>query len=457
MAKTLRLHRRSMLAVVVVCLAATAAESQPPLEDWPPPGRERGGGPPDFASPRFARSDDMNILIDAWATLEQGRRTFRYDNFGNEVFWGGELGLHEAIAGAANGGVGPGVSPAMALELGLKVDVEALPGSLVRDLRRGRVDLDDPAVTIALLSLDAVVGVRGFFENERLTSIGITCALCHSTVDDSFAPGIGHRLDGWANRDLDVGKIIASAPSLDPFVELLGLDANSIRGVLEGWGPGKFDAHLILDGKSAPVLIPPAFGLAGVNLHTSVGWGSVTHWNAFVAVLEMQGQGTFYDPRLNDPVQYPVAARNGLFDVRPDKDLVTPKLGPLHLYQLALPAPRPPKGSFDRAAAKRGEAIFNDRARCAQCHVPPLFTEPGWNMHRFDEIGIEPDHAARGPEREYYRTTPLRGLWTRMRGGFYHDGRFATLADVVEHYDRVLGLGLSSAEKADLIEYLKSL
>ncbi len=456
MAKTVRIRRRTALVFVAACLAATAAESQRPMGDWPPHAAERRG-PPDFASPRFARSDDMNILLEAWATLEQGRRTFRYDNFGNEVFWGDRLRLHEAIAGAPNGGVGPGVSPAAALELGLKVDVEALPDSLVRDLRRGRVDLDDPAVTVALLSLDAVVGVRGFVEEGRLTSIGITCALCHSTVDDSFGPGIGRRLDGWANRDLDVGKIIAAAPSLDPFVQLLGLDADSIRAALESWGPGKFDAHLILDGKSQPVLIPPAFGLAGVNLHTSLGWGSVTHWNAFVAVLEMQGQGTFYDPRLNDPTQYPVAARNGLFEVRPDEDLVTSKLGPLHLYQLAISAPRPPKGSFDRAAAKRGEAIFNDKARCAQCHVPPLFTEPGWNMHRFDEIGIDRSHAERGPEQEYYRTTPLSGLWTHTRGGFYHDGRFATLEDVVAHYDGVFGLGLSSAEKADLIEYLKSL
>jgi len=456
MVRTPRVIRHSVLAVAAACLAVTAAESQRPPNDWRPPQSERGG-PPDFASPRFARSDDMNVLLGAWATLEEGRRTFRYDNFGNEVFWGDQLRLHEAIAGAANGGVGPGVSPAAALELGLKVDVEALPESLVRDLRRGKVDLEDPAITVALLSLDAVVGVRGFVEDGRLTSIGITCALCHSTVDDSFAPGIGRRLDGWANRDLDVGAIIASSPSLEPFVRLLGRDESSIRKDLEGWGPGKFDAHFILDGQSAPVLIPPAFGLAGVNLHTSLGWGSVTHWNAFVAVLEMQGQGTFYDPRLNDPVKYPIAALNGLFDVRPDEDLVTTKLGPLHLYQLAIPAPKPPKKSFDAAAAERGEAIFNEKADCARCHVPPLFTEPGWNMHRFDEIGIEGAHAARGPEDEYYRTTPLRGLWTRMRGGFYHDGRFATLEDVVAHYDGLFGLGLSAAEKADLVEYLKSL
>src|SRR5690606_23062944 len=315
---------------------------------------------------------DLNVLLTAWSALEEGRRTFRYDNFGNQVFWGDQLRLHEAIAGEANGGVGPGVSPAAALELGLKVDVEALPDRLVRDLRRGNVDLDDPAVTVALLSLDAVVGVRGFVENGRLTSVGITCALCHSTVDDSLAPGIGHRQDGWANRDLNVGAIIASSPSLEPFVQLLGRDADSIRADLESWGPGKFDAHFILDGKSAPVLIPPAFGLAGVNLHTSLGWGSVTHWNAFVAVLEMQGQGTFDAPRLEDPQKFPVASRNGLFDVRPEEDLVTPKLGPLHLYQLALPAPEPPRRSFDRAAAERGEALFEGKAGCAECHVPPL-------------------------------------------------------------------------------------
>ncbi|MGH8194294.1 MAG: hypothetical protein ACREQ8_07845, partial [Woeseiaceae bacterium] len=209
------------------------------------------------------------------------------------------------------------------------------------------------------------------------------------------------------------------------------------------------------DGKSAATLLPPAFGLAGVNLHTWTGWGSVTHWNAFVANLEMQGQGTFYDPRLNDPIKFPIAAQSGSFDVRHDPDLVTAKLAPLQVYQLSLPAP-PPRGSFDRAAAERGEALFNGKADCSRCHVPPLYTEPGWNMHLPEEIGIDSFQADRSPD-EHYRTAPLKGLWTHSAGGFYHDGRFATLGDVVDHYDRFFALGLTSAERDDLVQFLNSL
>jgi hypothetical protein len=398
--------------------------------------------------------------------IAEGQDAFRYDNFGNEAFWGDQLRLHEAIAGAANGGAGPGASPAAALALGLKVDSAALPPSLRQKVRRGRVDLDDPAVTVQLLALDAVVGVKGFVDDSgTLRSIGITCALCHSTVDDSIGEGIGRRLDGWANRDLDVGAIIAASPSVAPFARLLGVSEETVRDVLRSWGPGKFDAALILDGRPfrpdgspAAVLIPPAFGLAGVNLHTSTGWGSVTHWNALVAVLEMQGKGTFYDPRLDDPSKFPVAAATGFGNVRHDPDLVTPKLAALHFYQLALPSPAPPRGSFDPDAAERGEALFapNGKARCAVCHVPPLFTEPGWNLHTPDEIGIDAFQASRSPD-ERYRTAPLKGLWTHTKGGFYHDGRFETLIDVVEHYDSFQRLGLSDRDKRDLVEYLKSL
>jgi len=409
---------------------------------------------------------ELAVWENTFEMIADGQETFRYDNFGNEDFWGDRLRLHEAIAGEANGGVGPGIAPATALELGLKVDSAALPPSLVQRLRRGRVDLEDPAVTVQLLALDAVVGVKGFVDDGgRLRSVGITCALCHSTVDDSVAEGIGRRLDGWANRDLDVGAIIAAAPSVAPFVQLLGVPEDTVRDVLRSWGPGKFDAALILDGQpfrpdggSAAVLIPPAFGLAGVNLHTSTGWGSVTYWNALVAVLEMQGKGTLYDPRLDDAGKFPVAAANGFGNVRHDPDLVTPKLAALHFYQLALPAPAPPRGSFDRRAAERGEALFasDGKARCATCHVPPLFTEPGWNLHTPDEIGIDDFQASRSPD-ERYRTAPLKGLWTHTKGGFYHDGRFETLMDVVEHYDSFQHLGLSDREKRDLVEYLKSL
>ena len=396
--------------------------------------------------------------------VERGRQIFRFDTFGDEDFWGGTLQLHKAIAGERHGGVGPGVSPGTALAVGLKVDVDALPQRLVASLKHGRVDLDDPATTVALLRLNAVLGVTGLFDGAgRLQSMGIQCALCHSTVDDSLAQGIGRRLDGWANRDLNVGAIVALAPNLQPITDLLGVSDATARAVLNSWGPGKFDASLLMDGipfrpdgGSAATLIPPAFGLAGVNLHTWTGWGSVTHWNAFVANLEMHGKGTFYDPRLNDQTQFPVAARAGFGNVRNTPDLVTPKLAALHLYQLAIPAPAPPAGSFDAAAAARGEALFASKARCATCHVPPLFTEPGWNMHTGAEIGIDDFQANRSPDR-HYRTAPLRGLWTHTKGGFYHDGRFATLADVVDHYNAAFALGLTGSEVVDLVEYLKSL
>jgi hypothetical protein len=292
-------------------------------------------------------------------------------------------------------------------------------------------------------------------------------------VDNSFAPGIGRRLDGWANRDLNVGAIVALAPNLQPFADLLGVDQTTVRNVLNSWGPGKFDAELALDGKafnpqqvtdgavtgtnvSGSSLIPPAFGLAGVNLHTWVGWGSVTHWNAFVANLEMHGKGTFYDPRLNNAAQFPVAAKAGFADVRNSPDLISPKLPALHFYQLAIPAPAPPKGSFDQAAATEGKKLFEGKAQCSTCHVPPTMTEPGWNMHTAADVCIDDFQASRGPD-DRYRTSPLNGLWTHTKGGFYHDGRFPTLLDVVNHYDTCKNLGLTSEEKSELVQYLLSL
>jgi hypothetical protein len=422
------------------------------------------------ASVASGNASQFDCVVEANSQLmiEEGRHTFRFDTFGDEAFWGDTLQLHRAIAGSANGGVGPGVSPTTALSVGLKVDIDAIPQQLQQRARRGQVDLNDPATTLALLRLNAVVGVTGFFEGDTLRSVGIQCALCHSTVDDSFAPGIGHRLDGWANRDLNVGAIIALAPNLQPVADLLSLGGTpvnvaTVRTVLNSWGPGKFDAELILDGKafrpdgkSAATLLPPAFGLAGVNLHTWTGWGSVTHWNAFVANLEMHGKGTFFDPRLDNPAKFPIAAAANFDNVRNDPDLITPKLPALHVYQLAIPAPTPPAGSFDPGAATRGKDVFNNQAQCARCHVPPLFTEPGWNMHTAAEIGIDNFQALRSPD-ERYRTSPLRGLWTHTKGGFYHDGRFATLADVVEHYNTHLSLALTEQQKRDLIEYLKSL
>src|SRR5262249_50025353 len=324
------------------------------------------------------------------ALVSQGQQTFRFDTFGDESFWGDTLHLNQAIAGANNGGVGPGLSPKQALALGLKVDVDALPASVQQGILDGTVNLDDPATTLALLKLNAVVGVKGFFDsNGNLSSVGIECALCHSTVDNSLAPGIGHRLDGWANRDLNVGAIIGLSPNLDPVAALLHTDVATVQHVLASWGPGKFDAELFMDGKafspdnvSGAVLIPPAFGLAGVNLHTWEGWGSVTHWNAFVANLEMHGHGTFFDPRLDDATQFPIAAENHFGHVTSEQDRITEKLPALHFYQLALPAPAPPKHSFDEAAADRGSDLFVGKAKCASCHTWGLFTEPGWNMHK---------------------------------------------------------------------------
>jgi hypothetical protein len=396
--------------------------------------------------------------------LREGRRTFRYDTFGDEGFWGGALKLHQAIAGEKHGGTGPGVSPKTALSVGLKVDSDALPPALVAKLKAGKVDLDDPATTLALLERNSVVGLTGFFDKKKvLTAVGIQCSFCHSTVDDSLAPGIGRRRDGWANRDLNVGAIIALAPDLSVVTTLLGVDDATLRKVLNGWGPGKFDAEVFLDGKAlrpdgkpAATLIPPAFGLLGVNLHTWTGWGSVTHWNAFVAVLEMHGKGTFFDPRLNDAARFPIAAKAGFGNVRNSPDLVTSKLAALQYYQLSLPSPSPPAGSYDAAAAKRGEALFIGAARCSTCHVPPIFTEPGWNMHTAAEMGVDTFQSDRSPDKAY-RTAPLKGLFTHAKGGFYHDGRFAALLDVVNHYDSLLGLKLEEKQKKDLVEYLKSI
>src|SRR6266516_562980 len=407
---------------------------------------------------------DDRIRDNASTMIAEGRRTFRFDTFGDEAFWGDTLQLHQAIEGANLGGVGPGVSPRTALAVGLKVDVDALPASLIDQLKAGQVDLDDPAVTLALLKLKAVVGLTGFFNDQgTLRAVGIQCAVCHSTVDNSLAPGIGHRLDAWANRDLNVGAIIGLAPNLQPVADLLGTDVATVRTVLNGWGPGKFDAELFLDGKgfrpdgkSAATLIPPAFGLDGVNLHTWTGWGSVTYWNAFVANLEMHGKGTFYDPRLDNAQQFPIAAREGFGHKHDTPDLITPKLAALHFYQLAIPAPKPPKGSFDETAAARGKEIFGGKGKCATCHVPPLFTEPGNNLHAPEEVGVDSFQADRSPTHKY-RTAPLAGLWTHQKGGFYHDGRFATLGDVIDHYDTLSKLDLTQQEKGELIEYLKSL
>lgn len=425
---------------------------------------ERGRAQQRAEMPQKTDGFDSRIDSNAQRMLDKGRRIFRFDTFGDEAFWGDTLKLHRAIEGTRFGGVGAGVSPKTALAVGLKVDMDALPADLVDKIKQGQVNLDDPATTLNLIKLNSVLGVQGQFNQDgSLKAMGISCALCHSTVDNAFAPGIGHRLDGWANRDLNVGAITSLAPDLSAVMSLLDVDEATVKKVLTAWGPGKFDAELFLDGKgfrpdgkSAATLIPPAFGLAGVNLHTWTGWGGISHWNAFVANLEMHGKGTFYDPRLNDVVKFPVAARAGFANVRNNPDLISSKLPALQLYQLGISAPTPPDGSFNHAAAARGKALFSGQANCAQCHVPPTFSEPGWNMHTPAEIGIDDFQAKRSPD-ERYRTSPLKGLWTHQTGGFYHDGRFATLLDVVNHYNSFKKLNLTEQEKNDLVEYLKSL
>ena len=424
--------------------------------------------------------------------IKQGRRTFRFDTFGDESFWGGQLRLHETINH---------LSPSQALQLGLKVDSKALPPEVIQAIKKGRVNLNDPTVTRLLIKLNAVLGVKGLFnENGTLKSVGITCAICHSTVDDSIAPGIGKRIDGVANRDLNIGAIAASAPNLQPVVDLLrladpGITASQVRAVLNSWGPGKFDAELFLDGKAfnpqqitngvvtatnvpGAVLIPNARGLAGHNLHTwTGGWGTVSYWNAFVAVNEMHGKGTFFDKRFDNPNQFPIAAKAGLGHISadPDSDQVTGKLAALHFYQLALPAVKPRPGiDFDSEAAERGDELFSGKANCNSCHREPLWTEPGWNQHTPGEMKIDSFEARRAPASinadgiavHGYRTMNLAGVFVRERGlfmfpqnkgRFYHDGRFNTLLDVVNSYNERFNLGLTDPEKHDLVEYLKSL
>lgn len=375
-------------------------------------------------------SDDSGD--DTAAMLEQGKQTFRFETFGDEARWTDTLRLHEVVRTA--------VSPATALSVGLKVDADALPQAVKDGIGNGSIDLDSPATTVALLKLDAVLGLKGTVETvngaDTLTRLGITCALCHSTVDDSFAPGIGKRLDGWPNRDLNPGAIIALSPAVDA----------AGKAVFNSWGPGRFDPRNNVDGINKPVVIPPAYGLAGVNRITVTGDGNeIAYWNRYVAVVEMGGLGSFSEPRLNLNV------------VHGTTDLVTAKLPALQAYQLSLPAPPPPAGSFDAAAAMRGQAVFEGAGRCATCHSGPAFTDANLRLHPPADSMAEPEtpsYAARSATRQY-RTSPLRGVW--QHPPYFHDGSAATLQAVVDVYDTKQALGLTAAQKADLVEYLKSL
>jgi mono/diheme cytochrome c family protein len=367
------------------------------------------------------------------AQLEaEGRQIFRFDTFGDEAQWTDTLRMHEAIAAA--------VDPTTALSVGLKVDADALPQSVKDGIANGSVDLTSPATTIALLKLDAVVGLKGTVETvggtDRLTRVGITCALCHSTVDNSFAPGIGSRLDGWANRDLNPGAIIALSPALDA----------PAKAIYNSWGKGKYDPRFNIDGISKPVVIPPAYGLAGVNKTTFTGDGDdIAYWNRYVAVTQMGGLGTFSDSRL------PLTITHGT------QDLVSSKLPALQAYQLSIAAPAPPAGSFDAAAAARGKIVFEGAGQCSTCHTGTTFTDANTRLHPPADSVVEPEtpsYASRSATK-MYRTTPLRGVW--QHAPYFHDGSAATLEDVAARYNTERSLGLSAQQLTDLAAYLKSL
>ncbi|AMO25263.1 lipoprotein [Ramlibacter tataouinensis] len=366
------------------------------------------------------------------ALAAQGRQVFRFETFGDEAKWTDTLRMHEVIAAA--------VDPTTALSVGLKVDADALPQGVKNGIAKGRIDLTSPATTVALLKMDAVVGLKGTVETvagvDRLVRVGITCALCHSTVDNSFAPGIGKRLDGWPNRDLNVGAIIALSPAV----------GSAEKDVLNGWGKGKYDPRHNIDGLNKPVVIPPAYGLAGIHRITFTGDGEdIAYWNRYVAVTQMGGQGSFSDPRL------PLSITNGT------EDLVSDKLPALQAYQLTLTAPPAPAGSFDTVAAARGKAVFDGRGQCASCHAGALFTDANSRLHPPADSVVEPEtpsYAARSATRQY-RTSPLKGLW--QHPPYFHDGSAATAEDVAATYNAKRSLGLTPQEISDLAHYLKSL
>ncbi|GAB3774612.1 hypothetical protein GCM10028796_49250 [Ramlibacter monticola] len=376
------------------------------------------------------------------ALVAQGQTVFRSETFGDESFFTDVLRLNEPVEQA--------VTPRVALTVGLKVDADALPDSVKQGIQNGTVNLDSTATTLALLKLNAVIGLKGDVQTgadgkDHLVRLGVTCAICHSTVDNSFAQGIGKRLDGWPNRTLNVGAIIALSPALNA----------AQKAVYNSWGPGMYDARFNIvdggtpghgDGLNKPSVIPPAFGLQGVDKTTFTGDGdNIAYWNRYVAVTQFGGHGTFTEPRLS------LNVKNGT------DDLVTAKLPALQAYQLSLQPPAPPAGSFDAAAAARGQVIFNVRAQCATCHSGSTFTDANVTLHPKSDSMAEPEvpsHADRSATK-LYRTTPLRGIW--QHAPYFHDGSAPTLAAVVATYNTKRTLGLSPQEMADLVEYLKSL
>jgi mono/diheme cytochrome c family protein len=362
--------------------------------------------------------------------VADGKSIFRFDTFGDETFWTDTLKMHEVIRTS--------VSPKTALSVGLKVDADALPEAIKTGIKNGTISLDDPATTVALLKLNAVVGVRGQVDAQNtLQRVGITCAFCHSTVDNSFTTGIGRRLDGWPNRDLNVGAIVSLSPALTA----------AQKEVYGSWGPGMYDPRFNIDGKNMPVVIPPAFGLRHVEKEIYTGDGPVSYWNAYVAITQMHGHGHFVDARI------------GVDKNNTPPDLVSSKLAPLREYQLSLEAPKPIAGTYDAAAARRGKAVFNGAARCSSCHQAGSLSDVNRGiLHQPGEVGQDPAYAARSATK-LYRTTPLRGLWhpPQLKGPYFHDGNAKTLEAAVAHYVALFKLSLNDRQKADLVEYLKTL
>lgn len=413
------------LALFTLCVACgddgDSADGEADRDSGDESPQDSGSGEPDSGGDE---EDSAVAMPDEPCELDDGQCIFRHDTFGDEQLWTDVLRLHEVVET---------LTPTDALGVGLKVDATAVPAQTLAS-----ADLDDPATTVALLSLDAVVGVHAEIKDGAIERIGITCALCHSSVDDSVMPGIGERLDGWPNRDLNPGAIIALTPGLADYVEPLGVDVAAAKTALNSWGPGKYDARFNQDKMSNPVLIPPAYGLADVELETYTGEGPISYWNAYVAVTQMGGHGNFEDERLGIAIEQ-----------APDR--VTAKLPALRAYQFSIAAPAPPEGSYDEAAAMRGAEPFEEY--CASCHAGESFSDAPM-LHDASETGMEPLEAERSATGKY-RSTPLKGLW--QRAPYFHDGSAATLEDVVVHYDQELQLGMDAPERADLVEYLKSL
>src|SRR5262245_2191766 len=360
--------------------------------------------------------NSTDTAADNAALVAQGKQTFRFDTFGDETKWTDALHMEQVVNA---------VDPTTALAVGLKVDSEALPAEVVQGIQNHTISLTDPATTVALVKLNAVIGVKGTVENvggkDTVTRVGFTCALCHSTVDNSFVPGVGKRLDGWPNRDLNVGAIVALSPALAA--------DTATRNVLNSWGPGKYDPRSKFDGLNGPNVIPPAYGLNGIHSITVTGDGTdIAYWNRYVAVTQMGGHGSFSDSRTG------VDVTNGT------DDLVSSKLAGLQAYQLSLAAPTPPAGSFDAAAAARGKVVFENQGGCATCHSGPLFTDANTHLHLPRDSMAEPEtpsYAARRATKEY-RTSPLKGVW--QHAPYFHDGSAPTLDAVVSTYNTTLGL-----------------